>query len=138
MSTKKFTEEEIAILAANPFTYSVTETQISYTRAFKEHFWSEYQKRKGPTQIFRESGYDPKILGYSRITGFQQTMRRDVESGLPFTEGPRSAGERQALLADNDTEPSMSEFRQMQHKVEYLEQEVEFLKKIFSTRNTRK
>ena len=135
--SRKFTDEEISTLAANPYTYRVTRGQVCFTKEFKDLFWSEYQHRKTPAQIFREAGYDPKILGHGRISGFQQTLKKEVEAGIDFHNGPRGPGERRRLTSD-DEEISRSEIRQMQHKVEYLEQEVEFLKKIFSTKNTRK
>lgn len=137
MSKKLFTDEEVAVLAANPYTYRVTSGQISFTKEFKELFWTDYQQRMSPTQIFRKYGYDPGMVGRSRITGLQQSLKREVESGLVFHEGPRRSGERRRLTSGEGS-PSPDTIREMQHKIEYLEQEVEFLKKIFSTRNTRK
>lgn len=136
MSKKLFTDEEVAILAANPYTFSVTNSQISYTREFKQLFWSDYQNRLGPTEIFRKYGYDPEILGRARITGFQQTLKKDVERGLVFCDGPRPTGMRQELAAEKT--PYEQTIREMQHRIDYLEQEMDFLKKISSVRNTRK
>ena len=59
----KFTEEEIAVLSQNPYTYRVTAYQISFTKEFKDLFWSEYQRRLSPSKIFRKYGYDINILG---------------------------------------------------------------------------
>ena len=45
MSTKKkFTPEEVEALRENPYTERVSESQFSFTLAFKEAFWQE----KGP------------------------------------------------------------------------------------------
>lgn len=69
----KFTEEEIAVLSQNPYTYRVTAYQISFTKEFKDLFWSEYQRRLSPSKIFRKYGYDINILGAARMSGFQRT-----------------------------------------------------------------
>ncbi|MDD3240843.1 MAG: hypothetical protein PHW47_12355 [Lachnospira sp.] len=137
MSKILFTDEQIAGLEKNPFTYKVTHNQIAFTKEFKELFWAEYQKRVSPTEIFRKHNYNPKIIGRSRITGFQQSLKRDVKSGVPFYEGVRPSGMRKQLISNEET-VTRDSFKEMCHKVEYLEQEVEFLKKIFSTKNTRK
>lgn len=136
MSNKTFTTDEIAVLAANPYTYRVTTGQISFTREFKQLFWTDYKKRMSPSQIFRKYGYDPKMLGHSRITGFQQTLKHEVAKGLDFHDGPRPAGSLAKTI--DDEEISAKSLRELQHKIDYLEQEVEFLKKISSARNTRK
>ena len=138
MSKKLFTEEEIAILRANPYTYSVSASQISFTKEFKELFWCDYQNnRMNPRAIFQKYNYDPDMLGRSRITGFQQCLKRDVAQGVEFHNGSRQSGERHALTVDNE-EVTPATIRSMQHKIEYLEQEIEFLKKISSTRTTKR
>ena len=138
MSKKLFTEEEIAILRANPYTYSVSSSQISFTKEFKELFWCDYQNnRMNPRAIFQKYNYDPDMLGRSRITGFQQCLKRDAAQGVEFHNGPRQSGERHALTVDNE-EVTSATIRSMQHKIEYLEQEIEFLKKISSTRTTKR
>ena len=138
MSKKLFTEEELTILRANPYTYTVSASQISYTKEFKELFWNDYKStRMTPREIFKKYNYDPDILGGNRITGFQQTLRKEVEQGLAFYDGPRPAGSRELLSMDNQ-EVSPETIRQLQHKISYLEQEIEFLKKISSSRTMKK
>ena len=83
----KFTEEEIATLSQNPYTYRVTAYQISFTKEFKDLFWSEYQRRISPAKIFKKYGYDINLLGHARISGFQQTLKAEVEAGLVVSSG---------------------------------------------------
>lgn len=71
MSKIKFTDSQIEELKANPYTLTVTTNQITFTREFKILFWSDYQNRMSPRSIFQKYGYDPEVLGRSRITGFQ-------------------------------------------------------------------
>ncbi len=136
MSAKTFTAEEVALLAANPYTLKVTKGQISFTKEFKDLFWSEYQSGIGPVEIFRKYGYDPKILGRGRIDGFRYTLKKEAEAGLDFYSGHRPSGIRQEQITGKD--PYEKTIREMQHRIDYLEQEIDFLKKISSVRNTRK
>ncbi len=136
MSKNRFTEEEIAILEANPYTYSVSPKQITYTREFKQLFWSDYQNRMQPSEIFQKYGYDPSIIGRARVTGFQQTIKKEAEEGLGFRDGKRSPGLRKE--AENINEPYSKTIRDMQQRIDYMEQEIYFLKKISSAKTTRK
>lgn len=67
MGRGKLTTEEIIILSQNPNVYKVEDNRIIYTDAFKKHFMEEYFAGKGPTTIFREAGFDTKVLGTKRI-----------------------------------------------------------------------
>lgn len=67
MKKSNFTPEEVQGLKENPNVLSVSDNRITYTRAFKVHFVDEYRKGKKPTQIFREAGFDTKVLGPKRI-----------------------------------------------------------------------
>ena len=138
MSRIQFTDEQIALLKANPYTYHVTARQIAFTKEFKEIFWTEYQNRMTPRNIFKKYGYDTDILGATRITSFQRSLKRETEAGLPFYEGSRPPGLKKELISNDDGSPTAETFKDMQHRLEYLEQEMDFLKKIISTRNTRK
>lgn len=138
MSRLEFTNEQISILESNQYTLKVTVKQISFTKEFKELFWTDYQNRMTPYNIFKKHGYDPDMIGRSRITGFQQSLKRDVDAGIPFYEGSRPPGLRKDLLSPDADSPSPEIFKDMQHRLEYLEQEMDFLKKIISTKNTRK
>lgn len=67
MKKSNFTSEEIQVLKDNPNVLNVSDNRITYTRAFKVHFVDEYHKGKKPTQIFREAGFDTRVLGSKRI-----------------------------------------------------------------------
>ncbi len=85
----EFTEDEIAILKLNPYTYEVVPRGISYTSAFKQYFWLEYQKpgHKDPTKIFKDAGYNTDLLTKKRIDKFVKNIKMEVKSSLPFTNG---------------------------------------------------
>ena len=67
MKKNNFTPEEVQRIKENPNVLRISDNRITYTRAFKVHFVDEYRKGKMPTQIFREAGFDTKVLGSKRI-----------------------------------------------------------------------
>lgn len=136
MVRKQFTDEEVAILMSNPYTLRATSSQVSFTKEFKQLYWDDYLAGMKPSKIFRKYGYDTEIIGQSRVSGFQQNVKKDAESGLGFYDGRRPAGLRDA--AGGAEMPDAKEFREMKQRVDYLEKEIEFLKKISSARTTGK
>lgn len=136
MSRKTFTPEEITILLANPFTYKVTNSTLSFTKEFKKLFIEKYSEGMTPRQILIECGYNPEMLGDRRIWGIAQHLKEQyTESGGSFSEGytgyrtsKKSAGQ----LSEKE------ELKLLRQEVDYLKQEIEFLKKISSIRTTRK
>ena len=63
MYGKKFTEEEIEVLKNNPFTSTVSESQIRFTVEFKRFLLEEREINETPwKEIFRKAGYDPEML----------------------------------------------------------------------------
>jgi len=67
MGRGRLSKQEIKILEKNPYVVDVNETRIIYAEDFKVRFMREYTEGKGPTQIFRDAGFDPAILGSKRI-----------------------------------------------------------------------
>ena len=91
MNKNDFTPEEIQILRKNPNVLGVSDSRITYTRAFKVHLVNEYRKGKTPTQIFREAGFNTRILGSKRIeraaANWKKTYAKNVlclEMGKDF------------------------------------------------------
>ncbi len=72
-------------------------------------------------------GYDPEVLGRNRLSGIQNVVCKQAVSAKGFHERPqRRRGEGAAEGGDTTTQ---AQLRQVQHRLKYLEQEVEFLKK---------
>lgn len=132
MSKKVFTNEEVEMLRGNQYTYAVTSHTLSFTKMFKELFWEEYQAGAIPRQILEKYGYPAEVLGKERIWGIAHTIKKQYYS----TEGLREGSlKREPVTCGGTTEEAV---RQLQGEVQYLRQEIEFLKKISSTRTTRK
>lgn len=139
MERNKFTPREIQILKNNPYTYRVTEYNIFYSKEFKEEFWRRYQEGESPRMILEALGYDPDMLGPSRVTGVQINIKKQAESEGGFTEGKshRRKGHKKELYSV-ENKLNDETIIKMQHEILYLRQEVEFLKKITSLKNTTK
>lgn len=135
MSRIKFTEEQIAQLSDNPYTYKVTSNHLLFTKEFKELFWDEYCQGSTPMEILKRCGYDTELLSESRISGIGQIIRKEAALGKGFHDGKRpsdSSDTQKEITCDTAT------FRKMQDELEYLKQEMEFLKKTILARTTRK
>ena len=138
MNWNKFTKREIQLIKNNPYTYKVTESQIFYTKEFKEEFWRRYQAGESPRAIVEALGYDPDMLGQYRINGLQINIQKQVQRQEGFTQEKGGHKGRKAELYDVDNNPTDETIIKMQHELLYLRQEVEFLKKITSIKDTKK
>lgn len=88
MSIKIFTDEEQRLLLQNPYTKYVTTNILPTTKEFKKEFLKRYLNGdRSPTQIVSELGYDPKILGYSRISGIRHHIMEKYRAGEPLEDG---------------------------------------------------
>ena len=137
MGVKRFTDEEKKILRGNPYTYKVTQCHLNFTAEFKELFWKEYSEGMVPTDILRNHGYDPEMLGETRINGIRLHIKAEFEKEGGFSNRRRQRNT-SASKANHGAATLGEEIRELRNEVEYLRQEVEFLKKITSIKTSRK
>lgn len=90
MGRGQFTKKEIDSLRKNPYVSDVSQTRIAYSSEFKTLFMNQYTKGKKPVQIFRDAGFDPKVLGSKRIERASARWRESYRSG--------TLGQRDAVL----------------------------------------
>lgn len=138
MSRQHFTEEQLLKLRQNPYVYSVTGSRLVFTKEFKELFYAAYQAGGLPRQILQDHGFDPAVIGERRIWSIPQHICSEYKKYGEFHEGYRS---RQLNSPDSPPGESFSEkdqLKKLQNEVNYLKQEMEFLKKVISIRNTGK
>ena len=135
MSKKVFTTEEVEMLRGNQYTYAVTPHILSFTKEFKELFWEEYQAGAIPRQILEKYGYPADVLGRERIWGIAHVIKKQYHSPEGLHEGSLPKANQ---TADDDGKSTEEHVKQLQGEVQYLRQEIEFLKKISSIRTIRK
>ena len=128
MARKPLSPEEIAQLRSSPYVEGVIEERISFTPEFKRMAYDQLVRGKTMREILDEHGINPQILGNRRIWGLAATIRENAEREEGFADLrennkrlPAKGTEEQALLA---------RIAQLEHKLAYTQQEVEFLKKI--------
>lgn len=141
MGKKLFSKEQQQLLRQNPYIYSVTETRITLTKEFKQLFMTSYNAGESPRKILEDHGFDISIIGERRIWSISYHIRTEYKKYGEFHEGyaPRDTSTRHDAPTDAAKPVSQDdEIRQLRHEVDYLKQEMEFLKKISSIRTTRK
>jgi len=126
MASKKFTEEEMDDLKANPYVLKVSPSAVHFSALFKEKVWNAMQQGMATRDAIAGLGIDPEILGATRISGIASTIRGEVRAGNGFTD-----------LYTNGTHAKdyasiEVKARYLEQRLAYKEQEVEFLKKIVS------
>lgn len=133
---KKFTEEEMKLLLSNPYTARVTPCTIKFTLDFKKFVIKEVEHNTRLKDIYIKAGYNPDLLGYSRMDHQVRMIRKEAASpeGLKPVEDHRE--EQIQAFASQDLSKVSSEkaVKKLQDEVIKLEQEIEFLKKILSLR----
>lgn len=142
MSKKLFSADMILQLRQNPYTYRVTEDQISFTREFKEEFWRLYMTRAlNANQIMRVLGYDPEMLGQSRITGIQRQIKVQALSGEGFHAGRRTRQKNVEKMKGMDLKQiseqemlKVLDLEKLQTEYLHMEQEVDYLRRIAEIR----
>ena len=128
--THRFTPEQVAELAKNPFTRHVSACTISYTLEFKNLFLTYYEKGVSVKDTFAALGYDPEILGEGRMYSFANKLVNQIEKGEPLSETPSFRQAEKMIKVDYNTMPAQQSVAAMQRELTYLRQQVEFLKKI--------
>jgi len=131
-----YTAEEKEKLESNSYTLKVSESRFYPTVRFREDFWIRYQAGISPRKIIKDFGYDLDLFTQKQIDGIVQKIKKQALLGNGFSEGENRERrpKMKALLPDNTPET----ISKMQAELLYLRQEVEFLKKIIATDNSKK
>ena len=128
MGRGNFTKAEMETLLRNPYVADVNEKSISYSTEFKFLFMDEYIKGKRPTRIFRDAGFDIRILGSKRIERACARWKESYQSG--------TLGERSAVLgktsSSSEAGTSLSEKMESGKKytIDRCRQQEEMIKKL--------
>lgn len=130
---KLFTKEQVEQMRQNPYTQRVDTKSISYTTEFKRAFWELSLQGYSGVAAFTKLGYDPDVIGFERIHNTTKRIRRAAQT--PESVEPKPTG-RVRLRKEHFKEADLAKMshreaaRRMQREIVYLQQQVEFLKKI--------
>lgn len=140
---KEYTTKEIKALKANPYTFKVTKNKLYFTAQFKERFWLGYQAGNAPRKLLQDFGYDLAMFGQKQIDSIVQRVKKEALKGRGFSEGEHR-NRRPKVDAPDITESvgkdnfAASRIDQMWSELQYLRQELEFVKKILKVSSHRK
>lgn len=130
MSILYFTQKQQNLLSQNPYITKVTEKSITYSEEFKLHAINEYAKGKTPTEIFREAGLEPKIVGSKNpgraLSRWSSVYFKEGKAGLMGEKRGRGSSGR-PKTSDMSLEERLIA---AEAKIAYLQIENEFLKKL--------
>ncbi len=127
----RFSEDEVHMLEMNPYTLSVTNNRISITLAAKKRILVLYSEGKTRREIMADLGYDPDLLGEERVKSIIRNTRREAESEKGLHEGYKRTVKRHLEKEEiEQLDESPSSYTKLKNEVIYLQEEVEFLKKI--------
>lgn len=125
-----FTEEERAELLSNPYTARVTNCRVYFTLAFKQFVMDNIDRpRMTSRKVFRLAGYSDNLFSSKSCRMTVLSIRREAasEQGLQEPRIPKKQ--------PSGKKRSETELRELQERVVILEQEINFLKKVYSSRN---
>lgn len=125
MRRNYFTQKQQEQLRENPYVEKVSETNLTYTREFREAFIMEYQSGKLPSQILREMDIDPRLLGKRRIDSIVHRIKQ-------YKLRPEGCKDMRSSNCGRPSTKELSDAEKIKHleqKIAYLKQENEFLKK---------
>jgi transposase len=130
MNRTLFTEEYMRKLEANPNVQHVSETNITYTAAFKLAAVRTYLEGQTPMEIFLKAGFDLDAIGLKKpkhsLKRWREVYASHGEAGLlEERRGKGSTGRRPAGQLSSEEELERAKAR-----IKLLEAEVDFLKKI--------
>lgn len=121
MSKKRFTKEQAKALLKNPNVGRCSEKSISYGKDFKIAAVKDWRKGLPPQEIFRQAGFDIKLIGNETpkqcLNRWRKVFKEKGEEGLKNDDRGKAGGRKKKIKWHNDKE-----------KITYLEAEVAYLK----------
>ena len=122
-------KEYVKKLQEHPYVAKATQWTVSFTPEFKRMAYDEYCSGKSMRQIFADAGFDVEAIGSKRLQNFRNKLFEKAETEAGFEDGRKNNSRKEA----QSTEAQMAKrIRELEHRVTYLEQENDFLKKIRS------
>lgn len=125
MAKIKFTQEEIEAFKSNPYVTRVSDKSVSFSQEFKEKLILESRTGKAHSKILSDLGIDEKVLGAKRTDSLFKRVRKQSARPERFGRTKPIGRPKKVIFASVEEEN-----RYLKDRMEYLEQENEFLKKL--------
>lgn len=123
----KLTEVQRTVLEANPNVEHLSSCDIFFTKEFKDAFWREFSEQGiAPKEILKQHGFDIEQIGISRFGGFLRNQKK--EHGWVSQRKPK---EEKAATGKNGRGDAAlrKQVKQLEHQVELLTQQMDYIKK---------
>lgn len=125
-----FTPEQLTAILQNPYTFEVTSKRVVFTLEFKEFVMTQSKAGKTSINIFRMAGYDPDAFGAQRVYSLIKNIKREAASPDGLKRPVKQKKNERFATQELEKQNTKKALKEMQQEILYLEQEVEFLKKI--------
>lgn len=129
--TNDYTKDEIEELKKNKYVEEVRKDKITFTKEFKLLFIKEFNNGKGNLQIFSENGLNPLLVGKRRIKACTRNWKKQAKNDPTFS---RQSYHPIKKETDEEKKKRLRDIQYLQKRVNQLEMENEFLKKVQALR----
>ena len=127
-----YTDEQIKELSKNKYVEEVNKDKITFTREFKILFIKEFNKGKGNLQIFSEHGLNPLVVGKRRIKVCTRNWKKQAQKDPTFSKQQQRHHIPKEI--NNSNKEAQKNIKYLQKRINQLEMENEFLKKVQTLR----
>lgn len=128
---KDYTKDEIEELKKNKYVEEIRKDKITFTKEFKILFMKEFNNGKGNLQIFAENGLNPLLVGKRRIKSCTRNWKKQAKNDPTFS---RQGYHPIKKESNEEKKKRLQDIKYLQKRVNQLEMENEFLKKVQALR----
>jgi len=121
----KFSEETLEKLRRSKYVVKATESSVQFTPEFKAIIVRESRQGKSQKQILNELGIDAGTLGEQRFKSLFARVRNQARRPSGFERTCSPGRPKKPIFRSTEEENQY-----LKDRNEYLEQEIEFLKKL--------
>lgn len=126
-----YTNEQINELSQNKYVEFVSKDKITFTKEFKIIFMNEFKKGKSNLQIFSKFGLNPLLVGKRRIKACTRNWKKQASHDPTFSKKNYTPIHKET---DEEKKKKLENIKYLQKRVNQLEMENEFLKKVSALR----
>lgn len=126
-----YTDEQINKLSQNKYVEFIGKDKITFTKEFKILFMNEFNKGKGNLEIFSEFGLDPLLIGKRRIKICTRNWKKQASHDPTFSKNNYHPMHKET---DEQKKKRLQNIKYLQKRVNQLEMENEYLKKVSALR----